>query len=71
MTKTEAELLAGWWEAWWAADFSWAGLAGKPLGSSDDDAPLGLRGETNLQAYWRRDPLTGLTRDDAEMRAAG
>lgn len=60
-----------WWDAWWRADFSWAGLAQKPVGQNGDLIHGSLHGEKTLQDYWRRDPTTGAVRDDAAMQAAG
>lgn len=60
-----------WWDAWWAEDYSWAGLANKPVGENFGTIHGGLHGEKTLQDYWRRDPATGTERDDAALRAAG
>ncbi|MGX9963097.1 pentapeptide repeat-containing protein [Roseomonas sp. F4] len=71
MAKSAAELQVEWWDGWWAADFSWEGLAKHPVGKNGPRVHGGLHGEMNLEAYWRRDPETGAMRDDAAMRAAG
>jgi hypothetical protein len=55
-----------WWDAWRAADYSWAGLGLKRIGRRH-----GLRGEQTLQDYWRRHPATGACRDDNALREAG
>lgn len=64
--KSREQLEKEWWDAWWAADYSWAGLAKHKIGGEG-----GLHGEKTLQDYWRRDPETGAMRDDAAMRAVG
>jgi hypothetical protein len=60
-----------WWDAWWGADYSWEGLARKPVGRKGGVTHSGFHGEETLQDYWRRDPATGAARDDAAMVAAG
>lgn len=60
-----------WWRRWWEQDWSWAGLADKPVGQNGDTVHGGRHGERTLQEYWRRDPESGLVRDDAAMEAAG
>lgn len=76
--KTKEQLLKEWWDAWWEADYSWAGLAKIAVaaaGKNPDDTIelqlLGPHGERTLQEYWRRDPATGVVRDDAAMIATG
>lgn len=64
--KSREQLEKEWWDAWWAADYSWEGLAKHKISGEG-----GLFGEKTLQDYWRRDPETGAVRDDAAMRAAG
>ncbi len=71
MADTKDERARAWWAAWWEADYSWAGLARKPVGENGRRVHGGLHGERTLQDYWRRDPETGAVRDDASMRAAG
>ncbi len=56
---------ARWWAHWFGGDFSWDGLSKHTIRTG------GLNGEKNLQEYWRRDPATGISRDDAAMRDAG
>lgn len=65
MADTKDERVLAFRAAWWDADYSWAGLAGKQISGK------GLHGEKTLQDYWRRDPQTGAVRDDAAMQAAG
>lgn len=69
--KTRDQLEKEWWDAWWAADYSWEGLAKKPVGQNRHTIHGGLHGEQTLQDYWRRDPATGAVRDDATLRATG
>ena len=64
--KTREQLETDWWDAWWRADFSWAGLENKLVGEHG-----GLRGEKTLRDYWCRDPATGAPRDEAAMWEAG
>jgi hypothetical protein len=71
MTKGEAELQSEWWKGWWEQDFSWAGLAAKPVGQNGEAIHGGTHGERDLQAWWRRDPETGETRCDDALRAVG
>ncbi|WP_339746828.1 pentapeptide repeat-containing protein [uncultured Maricaulis sp.] len=71
---------AAWWAGWWAADFSWDGLAGKDwLGWSvtpdgrlveTGSAPDGARG-ASLQDYFRRDGQSETLRSDAALIALG
>jgi hypothetical protein len=61
-----------WWEAWWEADYSWAGLANKFIGQNGDMVHGATHGEKTLQDYWRRDPVTGdLTSSDLQLRQRG
>jgi hypothetical protein len=70
--RTRQEIEAAWWARWRAQDFSWAGLARKPLGANlMGKMHGGLHAERTLQEYWRRDPASGAVRDDAAMEAAG
>jgi hypothetical protein len=69
--KSRVQLEEEWWDAWWAADYSWAGLAQKQVGRNGGTVHGGVHGEKTLQDYWRRDPATGAVRDDAAMAAAG
>lgn len=69
--KTREQLEQEWWDSWWAEDFSWAGLANKPVGKNGDTVHGGLHGEQSLQEYWRRDPASGAVRDDTAMQVAG
>ena len=64
-TDSAADNEARRWADWFEADFSWDGLSKHTIRTG------GLNGEKNLQEYWRRDPATGLSRDDAAMRDAG
>lgn len=64
-TETREEREARWWREWFAADYSWDGLAGHDIEGG------GQFGEKTLQDYWRRDPVTGEARTDAELRTAG
>jgi hypothetical protein len=64
-TGSAADNEARWWADWFEADFSWDGLSKFIIPTG------GLNGERNLQEYWRRDPATGISRDDAAMRDAG
>jgi Pentapeptide repeats (9 copies) len=64
--KTREELEADWWKNWWQDDFSWDGLARKPIAGAG-----GIHGERTLQDYWLRDPATGKIRSVAEMEDAG
>jgi hypothetical protein len=64
--KSREQRKNDWWDAWWAADYSWAGLAKHKIRDQG-----GLHGEKTLQDYWRRDPETGVVRHDAAMIAAG
>lgn len=64
-TGSAADNEARWWGDWFEADFSWDGLSKHTIPTG------GLNGEKNLQEYWRRDPATGISRDDAAMRDAG
>jgi hypothetical protein len=69
---TREQVQAEWWARWWEEDFSWAGLAAKPVGADGFDLIHGgLHGEQDLQAYWRRDPVSDARRDDAALEAAG
>lgn len=52
-------------------DWSWAGLADKPVGGNGATVHGGRHGERTLQDYWRRDPESGSVRDDAALEAAG
>jgi hypothetical protein len=63
--KTGEAREAEWWAAWFAAGYNWAALASKEIEGR------GLHGEANLQDYWRRDPVTGVVRDDASLKQAG
>ncbi len=69
--KNRERLEAEWWDEWRRADYSWSGLAKKRLGDEPVSSRQGLFGETNLQAYWRRDPQTGIMRTDEEMLEVG
>lgn len=71
MARGEAALWEAWLQGWWDQDYSWAGLAKKPLGANGDLTHGGLHDDMDLQAYWRRDPETGVAWDDAAMREAG
>lgn len=72
MSKSADSVRAAWWSVWWHADYSWDGLARKPIGAVDSDASRGSRDEMlSLQDYWRRDPGSGAIRSDAELIAAG
>jgi hypothetical protein len=65
--KSREQLEADWWKRWWAEDFSWEGLAKKPIYGAG-----GLHGEKSLQDYWRRDPAKpDIIRDDRAMESAG
>lgn len=63
--ETKEEREARWWDAWWAADYSWDGLAKKEI------VGRGQWGEQTLQDYWRRDPETGKGRNNAAIKRAG
>lgn len=63
--ETKEERQARWWRDWWAADYSWDGLAKKEILGG------GQWGEKTLQDYWRRDPETGEARTDEAMKAVG
>lgn len=76
--KSKEQREQKWCAAWRKEDFSWQGLANKLVGQTHDmmhrqseHGPLGLNGEKLLQDYWRRDPDTGMVRDDAALFAAG
>jgi hypothetical protein len=69
--KNRERLEAEWWDDWRRADYSWSGLAKKGLGDEPVSSRQGLFGETTLQAYWRRDPETGIMRTDEQMLAVG
>lgn len=69
MTREARE--KAWWDAWWAEDYSWPGLAKKCVGENYDKVHGGLHGEETLQDYWRRDPTTGAARDDKALETAG
>jgi uncharacterized protein YjbI with pentapeptide repeats len=63
---------AEWWEAWWQADYSWAGLANKFIGQNGDTVYGATNGAKTLQDYWRRDPeAVGSVFDDAQLRERG
>lgn len=64
-SKTPDELKADWWRDWWAADYSWDGLAHPDKYIQDG------RGDSGLQDYWRTDPTTKLGRDDNALIAVG
>lgn len=64
--KTREEREAEWWEAWWSADYSWAGLRDKEIAGDG-----GLHGEKSVQDYWRADPATGEIKADATLEACG
>ncbi|WP_439476557.1 pentapeptide repeat-containing protein [Brevundimonas sp.] len=64
-TDSAADREARRWAEWFSADFSWDGLSRHIIPTG------GLHGEKTLQDYWRRDPATGVSRDDAAMRDAG
>ena len=64
--KTREQLETDWWDAWWRADFSWAGLKNKQVGKHG-----GLSAEKTLLDYWRCDPATDNPRDNDAMWAAG
>lgn len=59
-----------WWDDWWAADWSWAGLATKQIGASGV-AYGGQYGDRNLRDYWSRDPQTRKLRSDAVLLEIG
>ena len=71
MRENAEQLQAAWWTRWWNANWCWTALAGKPVGGNLDVIHGGADGEQSLQTYWRRDPATGVSRDDAAMQAAG
>ncbi|MEI6158358.1 MAG: pentapeptide repeat-containing protein, partial [Roseococcus sp.] len=71
MAKTAEELQKQWWDRWWAADWSWEGLADKPVGKNGNTIHGGVHGEQTLQEYWRRDPKTQMLREDSALLAAG
>lgn len=71
VAETQDDATAEWWARWWGEDWSWNGLAAKPLGENGGVIHGGRHGERNLQDYWRRDPTSGLPRDDAALEAAG
>ncbi len=71
VAESKDALQAKWWNGWWAQDFSWAGLADKPVGQGVITIHGGRHGEQDLQAYWRRDPVSGTLRDEAMLEAAG
>lgn len=71
MAESEDKVQARWWTAWWAQDFSCAGLAAKPVGKNGRTVHGGRRGERTLQEWWRRDPASGSSLDDAALLAAG
>lgn len=60
-----------WWGAWWRADFSWAGLAAKPIGRHGDTVHGSIHGDKTLQDYWRRDPASGVVRTDQALLDVG
>lgn len=62
LTAEEAE--AEWWKDWWSIDFSWEGLAEKEHSTSSDEEQ-----SIAWQGYWRRDPISGAMRTDAELLA--
>src|SRR5688572_13278757 len=64
--KTAAEAERAWWDNWRRRDFSWDGLAYEFIPGSG-----GVNGEVSLSDYWRRDPVTGESRTDETLRAAG
>lgn len=71
MPQDATDTHVAWWRECWTRDWSWAGLADKPVGRNGDTVHGGRHGERTLQDYWRRDPESGLVRDDAAMEAAG
>lgn len=68
--KTREEIMRAWWATWRTWDYSWAGLAKRPVGERDGHR-VDLEDDKTLQAYWRRDPVSGALRDDAALAAAG
>lgn len=63
-----------WWSDWFAADFSWEGLAQKPDNSArwenvneKEDFGTGR----SLQSYWRTSPDDGRSRTDEELISLG
>ena len=65
MVKAQPEKLeARWWKTWFDERYDWAGLARRRVYANRLDV-------RTLQDYWRRDPLTGVLRDDVAMRGAG
>lgn len=64
-TDSKADRESLWWADWFAADYSWEGLSKHIIPTG------GLHGEKTLQDYWRRDPATGVSHDDAAMRDTG
>lgn len=67
----KVDLEGTWWRDWWDEDYSWEGLARKPVGKNGTVIHGGIGGVVNLQDYWRRDPVSGQARDDATLIAAG
>jgi len=63
--ESREEREAHWWRDWWAADYSWDGLAKKEILGG------GQWGEKTLQDYWRRDPATREARSDAALKTSG
>ncbi len=66
IAKTREQQEADWWEDWWAADYSWDGLATKIIAGTS-----GLHGERTLQEYWLTDPATGHLRSEQNLLAVG
>ncbi len=71
MAESWKEIEGAWWDRWWASDWSWDGLKGKPVGANGGVSYGGGHAERNLQDYWRRDPQSLAVRCDKAMLDAG
>ncbi|MBX9964184.1 MAG: pentapeptide repeat-containing protein [Burkholderiales bacterium] len=60
----EEERVRQWWSAWRVDDFSWNGLAARPMPPNDD-------GIGSLRDYWLTDPVTGAVRDTGTLTQSG
>ena len=64
--RTREEIEREWWDAWWAADFSWEGLKAK-----DIDGTGTVHRDRDLQHYWNRVPGGQTLRSDSRLLELG